>query len=329
MYTSSSTCRLSEAIDRTPALHAALAALLMGIGGGAQAGPLNDTGVEFCRTHGFPTNTRTQTAVTPTTTCLPVERQLIDPADPNAGFNLVGHGGEDARYGRDAAAVKGQLTKVGSSTPVQIGVDSSGNPITQPNGFDFTKISNSGAKLPVAATLGTGPDDWGCTYDNNTGLLWEVKTYDADPANKGLRDKDWGYVWHNPARTYPYPTSPSAPDNNRCFAVGTCDTEQYTKAVNAIGMCGKKDWRLPTRMELLNIVDSGRPAPAIDPTFFPNTGFAERAYRSSSYWTSTQNAYRTNSDYVVVYVDFGGTPNSAPKTSPNGVLPVRLVRTGL
>ena len=316
-------------MERTPVLHAALAALLLAMGGGAQAGPLNDTGVEFCRTHGYPVADRTQTAVTPTITCLPIERQPVDPTNPSAGYNLIGHGGEDARYGRDAAAVKGQLTKVGSSTPVQIGVDGSGNPITQPNGFDFTKISNSGARLPDTAALGTGPNDWGCTYDNNTGLLWEVKTYDADPASKGLRDKDWGYVWHNPARTYPYPTSPAAPDSATCFAVGTCDTDQYTKAVNAVGLCGKKDWRLPTRSELLNIVDSGRPAPAIDPGFFPNTGSTLSGVSRNTYWTSTQNAYRTNSDYVVVYVLFGGAPGSGPKTVTTAVMPVRLVRTGL
>jgi hypothetical protein len=318
MHSSSSICPIFEAIERPSARNVALAALLLGLAGGVQAGPLNDTGVEFCRTHELDQSVRTQTAVTATTTCQP----------------MPVHGGQDARYGRDAAAVKGQLTKVGSSTPVQIGVDASGNPITQPNGFDFTKISNRGAKLPATAPLGTGPDDWGCTYDNNTGLMWEVKTYDADPANKGLRDKDWGYVWHNPARTYPVPTSPaptnpSANGGSSCFAVGTCDTDQYTKAVNKIGMCGKTDWRLPTRMELLNIVDNGRPAPAIDPTFFPNTGFAERAYGESLYWTSTQNAYRRGYDNSVVYVDFGGRPIGGAKASPNYVMPVRLVRAGL
>ena len=72
--------------------------------------------------------------------------------------------GQDARYGRDAAAGTGALTKVGGGA----------------NGFDFTKISNGtanvpGVVLPATAALGTAASDWGCTYDNTTGLMWEVK----------------------------------------------------------------------------------------------------------------------------------------------------------
>lgn len=69
--------------------------------------------------------------------------------------------GQDARYGRDAAARAGQLTKAGAGT----------------KGFDFTKIANNGTALPATAALGTGPTDWGCTRDNVTGLMWQANPY--------------------------------------------------------------------------------------------------------------------------------------------------------
>ncbi|WOP14379.1 DUF1566 domain-containing protein [Ottowia sp. SB7-C50] len=285
-------------------------AMLLGLAGSAHAGPLNDTGVEYCRTHEPRYEDRTQTAVTATTTC---EKMPV-------------HGGEDARYGRDAAAVKGQLTKAGASTPVQVGVDGAGNPITQANGFDFTKISNSGAKLPATATLGTGPDDWGCTYDNNTGLLWEVKTYDEAPANKGLRDVAWTYVWHNPDRTYRPTQASTDGDGAKCYAIGTCDTVQYTAAVNKAGLCGKSDWRMPTRLELHNLVDYGRPAPMIDPMYFPNT-LGPRF--EGTYWTGTSYAMRhTSAKHSVAFVNFDYVSSNV-KGEPFIARSVRLVRNGL
>jgi uncharacterized repeat protein (TIGR02543 family) len=39
------------------------------------------------------------------------------------------------------------------------------------NGFNFTKISNSGAALPFSASLGSGANDWACMRDNTTGLI--------------------------------------------------------------------------------------------------------------------------------------------------------------
>ena len=43
-------------------------------------------------------------------------------------------------------------------------------------GFSFRKISNAGAALPASATLGSAANDCARTYDNVTGLMWEVKT---------------------------------------------------------------------------------------------------------------------------------------------------------
>ena len=157
--------------------------------------------------------------------------------------------GQDCHYGRDAAAAAGQLVKKGGGGA----------------GFDFTKISNSGAELPASAALGSGANDWACTQDNVTGLVWEVKT------TSGLRSQNHTYTWFNTL----------SPDGNKgtenggyCATGGRCDTEKFVADVNAAGLCGASDWRMPTVKELENIADLGRSAPAIDPAYFPNTPVA-------------------------------------------------------
>ncbi len=221
---------------------------------GAQAGPLNDTGIDFCRDHA----SGADTAVSATTTCQP----------------LPTHGAQDARYGRDAAAAKGVLPKVGAGG----------------KGFDFSKISNSGAVLPASATLGTGPADWACTYDNNTGLMWEVKT------TSGLRSQSHTYTWYDSVHNYG--GNPGTASGGSCATVGRCDTEKLVADVNAAGLCGKTDWRMPTLQELYNLADRGRVNPAIDPAYFPNT-------LASFFWSASP--YAGNSDdawYVYFYDSF-------------------------
>lgn len=115
--------------------------LLPGLPLSAQAGPLNDTGIDLCGA--YPSG-NTAAPCTPT------------PA------------GQDRQYGRDAAAEAGVLYKVGGGS----------------KGFDFTRVCNSGehansGACPANPALGSGANEWGCTYDNNTGLMWEVKVDNA------------------------------------------------------------------------------------------------------------------------------------------------------
>lgn len=51
-------------------------------------------------------------------------------------------------------------------------------------GFRFTRVCASGedegtGNCPVAPAVGTGPDQWACTRDQVTGLLWEIKQDDG------------------------------------------------------------------------------------------------------------------------------------------------------
>ena len=152
----------------------------------------------------------------------------------------AGFPGQDCVHGFSAADARSPLTKVGfSSTP----------------GRDYTKIANDGRELPRNAALGSGPADWACTRDNLTSLTWEVKVNDP----QHLRHLDWTY------------------DYNGRSCGGTladCTSPNLVNAVNAAGLCGARDWRLPTVQELLGLTDYGRAtAPKIDPEAFPNTQY--------------------------------------------------------
>jgi hypothetical protein len=120
-------------------------------------------------------------------------------------------------------------------------------------GFSFIKVCKSGeagvkGACSKEAVLGTGPNDCGCTRDKVTGLTWEVKTNDG-----GYRDADLTYT--QTARHQPG------------------DASEFGVLVNGQGLCGAKDWRLPTALELQSLADQGLPGSiglAIDPAWFPN-----------------------------------------------------------
>ena len=142
-------------------------------------------------------------------------------------------------------------------------------------GFDFTKISNSGGVLPASAVLGSGSNDWACTRDNVTGLIWEVKTVG------GLRDKNHSYSWLSSDFTNNGGTIGTI-NGGVCSTAGRCDTEKFVQDVNTAGLCGLKDWRIPNLHELESIVNYGSLNPAIDYVFFPNTPIPP----GSKFWSS-------------------------------------------
>jgi hypothetical protein len=147
-------------------------------------------------------------------------------------------------------------------------------------GFVYTKIDNAGNPLTSTATAHT------CTYDNHTGLTWEIK--DPTPARdykdeKG-KDRRWvsnysqksKYLWLNRdgkvnggsagginAKEFTdqedpvspncsFPSSKTALWEPTVMTTG-CVSEQYVALLNKVGMCGFKDWRLPSVTELTTI----------------------------------------------------------------------------
>jgi hypothetical protein len=216
--------------------------------------------------------------------------------DSNNGLDcpVTGYEGQDGDYGRDAKARAGTLKKKGGGRA----------------GFDFTKIANNGSKLPATASLGTGPKDWACTLDNATGLLWEIKTDD-----NGLRDKDYTYSWYNPD-TNTNGDYDGVQNNGACGGGINCDTQGYAQAVNAQGLCGRKDWRLPKREELRSLVSYDLLNPSIDGGYFPNTP-------STSFWSASPFAGSSDLAWIVYFDD--GDDGGGGKYDGNAV---RLVRGG-
>lgn len=192
-----------------------------------------------------------------------------------------GYPGQDGVYGRDALARDGLLEKVGAGVA----------------GFDFTKLDADGQALPADAT------DWTCVRDNVTGAVWEVKTDDG-----GLHDKDWRYSWYDSASP---DGVPGPEDGGTCLTSGRCDTEKYVADVNAQGLCGFSDWRMPTIKELAGITHLGRTDPSIDTAYFPGSGsrwfFSASPHASSglgnAWGVSFKNGYvysnSKNSSYSV------------------------------
>ena len=190
---------------------------------------------------------------------------------------------QDARYGRDAQAAAFQLTKIGAGS----------------KGFDYSKIAGDGSLLSPNAS------SWACTKDNVSGLTWEVKTIG------GLRDQNATYSWYRTSG------SVGTQSGGACQTGGRCDTAKYVADVNAVGLCGASDWRLPTVKELEGLADFGRvnQPPTIETPFFPNTA-------ADLYWTSVLDS-STVGQYAWS-IDFAG--GAAYRNQLATAMRVRLVR---
>ncbi|WOP16490.1 DUF1566 domain-containing protein [Ottowia sp. SB7-C50] len=189
----------------------ALAALFVHSTAYPQTAPLNDTGQSRCFDG----------------------TSLVACTATNTG-DTAAYPRQDGRFGRDAQATFGALSKVGGGAA----------------GFDFTRICWNGAAEGTAGCTGTlvangtgtasatPTTDWACTRDNVTGLVWSLQTQTA--------------TW-TAAAAAAYPNA----------------------GHNSATRCGySSGWRLPTRRELLSIVNYGVWNPAIDSDYFPLTNSA-------------------------------------------------------
>lgn len=138
--------------------------------------------------------------------------------------------------------------------------------------FDMTRINQDGS-------VNDGSDyakkPWACVRDNQSGLMWEVKT--SEP---GLHSVNNTYSWYDPDEKTNGGFAGKA--NGGVCAGSNCDTDSYIKAVNAQMHCGLNDWYLPSRFELNTIVDTSVPPPG--PTF-AKAFFPESV--AGKYWTDT------------------------------------------
>ena len=220
-----------------------------------------------------------------------------------AGATISCSVSDDGRYGRDAAAAAGALTKIGGGIA----------------GFDFTKIANNGSALAASAALGPGATDWACTRDNVTGLTWEVKT----TGTTDLRYSGHSYTWYNTNSAENGGNAGSAGVVNTCNGTlpsNQCNTQAFVAAVNAAALCGYSDWHLPTPRELRSIVNYGAGNP-MDATYFLTTA-------RPNFWSASTHARTPAYAWVVsVGVDDGGGDGHAHVKTNDDL--ARLVRGGL
>ncbi|MBV5308414.1 DUF1566 domain-containing protein [Chromatium okenii] len=73
-------------------------------------------------------------------------------------------------------------------------------------------------------------------------------------------------------------------------------TADYVKTINAAGLCGFNDWRMPDIKELFGIIDHSHVdlAPTIDTNYFPNT-------TNNPVWSGSPHAYYSGSGWGVYF----------------------------
>ena len=179
--------------------------------------------------------------------------------------------------------------------------------------FHYQKIAATGDHLSADAS------QWQCVIDEVSGLMWEVKQQDSDI--NSLHHAADKFTWYN---SNPTSNGGNIGDWNQhgvhCYGFkegnprSYCHVEQFVSRVNKQGLCGYRDWRLPTRPELASLIHFGAYQPAIDNSYFPNT-------LNNFYWTLNPVAGRPIEAWAISF-EFGfSTP--LRKTD---VRPARLVR---
>lgn len=193
---------------------------------------------------------------------------------------------QDAQLGRDASSVTNN--------------DSDGV-----RGFKFRKVCNNGAiagdgpECTVDAPLGPGPEQWACTLDTVSGMIWEVKTTTG---------------WRSAARRY---TNYSAAYDPAGEFRSATDASGYVDRINREGLCGSKEWGLSHSTQIQTGLDYGAAdGPARqDPRFFPNTVAAP-------YWNGSKNPQRVDTAWAVD-LRTGAIDNAGVRSERR---PVRVVR---
>jgi len=181
------------------------------------------------------------------------------------------------------------------------------NPVT---GQSFTKVFANGSLLDDASA------EWSCVRDNRTGLVWERKQAN-DAVSNTLRQANSTYTWYNDDSGVAGGTLGDMSSTTTCDgALTTCDTQSYVAAINAVGLCGVSDWRMPTKEELLSILDRG--ADEINSAYFDNHNAGE------AYWTLNSEPQEAAQPKAFVVEFDGGVEVSTE--AKNALNAVRLVR---
>lgn len=167
----------------------------------------------------------------------------------------------------------------------------------------YLKKGSDGNALPEDASK------WACVEDVENGLIWEVKSNDGS-----IHDKNNSFTWYQPEATE---IIQGVADGGRCKGNSDCDTYAYIEHINQMNYCGYSNWRLPTKEEILSIVDfkSNDSVTKIDTEYFPDA-------LPSWYWTASSNEDKPEYAWYVLFRN-GITLNDRKERPKH----IRLVRT--
>lgn len=185
-----------------------------------------------------------------------------------------------------------------------------------------TGITNQQCYQPGSSVLATCTDgrtaDLNPHQDGHRNLVnsKSYSTVNGLPRTFCFRDDVTGLIWEGKEGSGPRAGS------NVYTNMGngqSSDTSGYMTAINGAKLCGFSDWRLPSRNELLSLVDHSRiSGPAVDTAWLPNTAF-------SAYWTG--DPLRSDpSRWWMVRFEASNSGDSSNVLGENSLFPVRLVR---
>lgn len=210
--------------------------------------------------------------------------------------------GQDAHSGYDRMASSGFSDKAGRGEL----------------GFDFTRLSQNGDEVDQDTI------DWTCVRDNITGLIWENKTAIADD----LHSVEQVFTWYSLTQNGGFAGEVNLGSSACNLSSGNCNTQAFVDAVNARGLCGFFDWRLPSHSELLSLVHFGKlQPPLIESEYFPDMGTSSPD-SLLWYWTFMPNVDGVNDSgsQSAWAIDFdSGVDNFINKSTQARI---KLVRAG-
>jgi Protein of unknown function (DUF1566) len=173
----------------------------------------------------------------------------------------------------------------------------------------LVKLDFNGAELPDES------ENWSCVLDNDTGLIWEVKTNFLGTHFKGDKYR-WSIV-DTPQNENEQCSYFLSNERREGDADIHCTTSSIVLMTNIERLCNFNNWRLPSLGELQSIVDRKRKNPSINTTYFPNT-------QSGYYWTGEPFAYDEFGSWAITFR--GGVQNDKKKNTNNYVRLVGKVK---
>ncbi|MEO5376692.1 MAG: DUF1566 domain-containing protein [Magnetococcus sp. DMHC-6] len=161
---------------------------------------------------------------------------------------------------------------------------------------DVSKIPKTGQTTVYA----TGDDG-----DLQKGVAWPDPRF-TDNGDGTVKDNLTGLIWLKNANCFGSKSWTNALSSTNGLASGSCGLTDGSVAGN---------WRLPSKKELMSIIDVQRTSPALP------LGYPFSSVQTNHYWSSTTYAYSTSNAWFV-YLRYG-VVSYDDKTTSNYVWPVR------